>query len=48
VNSKGFVSNCLINLKILKILNIDHLQRFKNFEIEKDVLLEKLSLWKML
>jgi hypothetical protein len=38
VNSKGCVSNCSNNLKILKIL-----QRLKNFEIEKDVLIEKIK-----
>jgi hypothetical protein len=36
------VSNCLINLKILKTLALI-LQRLKSFEIEKDVLIEKIK-----
>jgi hypothetical protein len=37
------VSNCSINLNDFKNSSVDHLQRLKNFEIEKDVLIEKIK-----
>jgi hypothetical protein len=43
VNFKGCASNCLNNLKILKKSSIDHLQRLKDFEIEKDVFIGKIK-----
>jgi hypothetical protein len=43
VNSIRCVSNCLNNLNILKKSSIDHLQRLKNFEVEKDLFIEKIK-----
>jgi hypothetical protein len=40
MNSKGCVSNCL---KVFKKSSIDHLQRLKDFEIEKDMFVEKIK-----
>jgi len=40
MNSKGCLSNCL---KVFKKSSIDHLQRLKDFEIEKYVFVEKIK-----